>query len=122
MVRYLVLMFHPSFTHSVYFRLAILALTHQYTTGRVSRERYEELQAYFHDEVARLNPSLSESTASAPHPDDSGIRPSEEFRFTLFRHWNLYDSMYHSSYVASKLGIWKEKGKKRLQGLFAKMG
>lgn len=40
----------------------------------------------------------------------------------LFRHWNLYDAMYHSSYVASKLGIWKERGRKRLTGLLAKMG
>lgn len=40
----------------------------------------------------------------------------------MFRHWNLYDAMYHSSYVASKLGIWKEKGRKRLSGLLAKMG
>jgi cell division control protein 45 len=40
----------------------------------------------------------------------------------MFRHWNLYDAMYHSSYVASKLGIWKERGRKRLTGLLAKMG
>lgn len=40
----------------------------------------------------------------------------------LFRHWTLYDAMYHSSYVASKLGIWKEKGRQRLTGLLAKMG
>jgi hypothetical protein len=40
----------------------------------------------------------------------------------LFRHWTLYDAMYHSSYVASKLGIWKERGRKRLTGLLAKMG
>ena len=40
----------------------------------------------------------------------------------LFRHWNLYDAMYHSSYVASKLGIWKERGRKRLSGLLARMG
>ena len=40
----------------------------------------------------------------------------------MFRHWNLYDAMYHSSYVAGKLGIWKEKGRKRLSGLLAKMG
>jgi cell division control protein 45 len=30
--------------------------------------------------------------------------------------------MFHSSYVASKLGIWKERGRKRLTGLLAKMG
>ena len=40
----------------------------------------------------------------------------------LFRHWTLYDAMFHSSYVAGKLGIWKEKGRQKLTGLLAKMG
>lgn len=30
--------------------------------------------------------------------------------------------MYHSAYVANKLGTWKDRGRKRLQGLLAKMG
>lgn len=30
--------------------------------------------------------------------------------------------MVHSSYVASKLGIWQEKGRKKLTGLLAKIG
>lgn len=30
--------------------------------------------------------------------------------------------MYHSGYVASKMGIWREKGKGKLQGMLAKMG
>ena len=30
--------------------------------------------------------------------------------------------MFHSSYVAGKMGIWKEQGRKRLSGLLAKMG
>jgi cell division control protein 45 len=30
--------------------------------------------------------------------------------------------MYHSNYVASKLGIWRERGRKKLQNLLAQMG
>lgn len=56
------------------------------------------------------------------NPDDNSVYASDELRFMMFRHWNLYDAMYHSSYVASKLGIWKERGRKRLTGLLAKMG
>jgi len=44
------------------------------------------------------------------------------FRFCFFFFFFLYDAMYHSSYVASKLGIWKERGRKKLTGLLAKMG
>jgi cell division control protein 45 len=107
-------------------RLAILGLTYQYTSARISRDTYEQQHTVYHDEVSRLNPIFSDSQTShalnSLNPDDLSVRPTEELRFMLFRHWNLYDAMYHSSYVASKLGIWKEKGRKRLTGLLAKMG
>ncbi|TFK55169.1 CDC45-like protein [Heliocybe sulcata] len=105
--------------------LAILGLTHQYNTTRISREEYEKYHSIYYDEVFRLNPPLPADASSrlkSLHPDDQSVRATEELRFMLFRHWTLYDAMYHSSYVASKLGIWKEKGRKRLSGLLAKMG
>lgn len=108
-------------------RFAILGLTYQYTTSRISRTEYEKFHSVYHDEVARLNPAPSASLTNdqdfkALGPDDRSIYAAEELRFMMFRHWNLYDAMYHSSYVAGKLGIWKEKGRKRLTGLLAKMG
>lgn len=114
-------------------RLGILGLTEQYISSRISRESYDMYQSAFNDEVARLNVPRNQgllTTANAnanvttivTNPDDTNIRATEELRFTLFRHWTLYDAMYHSSYVASKLGIWKERGRKRLTGLLAKMG
>ncbi|KAL7424938.1 DNA replication initiation factor cdc45 [Cryptotrichosporon argae] len=102
--------------------LAILALTHQYTAARIDLETYEEHHAILLDEVARLNVEPEPGAKAAPDPDDRKVARSEEMRFMLFRHWNLYDAMLHSGYVASHMGIWKEKGRKRLQGLLAKMG
>jgi CDC45-like protein len=101
-------------------RLTILGLTYQYLTSKVSRDKYDFWHSLYLDEVARLNPPLPVNKTI--HPDDTSIRPSDELRFALFRHWNLYDAMYHSPYVASKLGIWKERGRKKLSGLLAKMG
>lgn len=40
----------------------------------------------------------------------------------LIRHWSLYDSMLHSSFLGTKLHIWSESGRKRLHKLLAKMG
>ncbi len=40
----------------------------------------------------------------------------------LFRHWSLFDAMFHSPYMATRLGIWKERGKKKLLELLAKAG
>lgn len=45
-----------------------------------------------------------------------------EYQFMLYRHWSLYDSMYHSPYIASKLLVWWSQGKQRLEELLAKMG
>ena len=101
-----------------------MGLTYQYTTSRISRAEYDKYHSIFYDEVFRLNPpaTAGSSATTSLHPDDSSIRATDELRFLLFRHWNLYDAMYHSSYVASKLGIWRERGRKKLSGLLAKMG
>lgn len=63
------------------------------------------------------------TNARAQDADDTSIRlvPSE-LRFVLYRHWSLETSMYHTAYVASKLGIWRERGLSKLRGLMAKMG
>ena len=117
--------------------LAILGATHQYVAGRIDRDTYEGYHELFLDEVVRLNVSPIPSTnrngngngvtsslgnGKTPNPDDRSITRTDELRFMLFRHWTLYDAMLHSGYVAGRLGIWKEKGRKRLQGLLAKMG
>ncbi|EJD02326.1 CDC45-like protein [Fomitiporia mediterranea MF3/22] len=106
---------------------AILGVTFQYATSRISREKYDQYYALYANEVKRLNKDVREdrrhyASNSARGPDDNSIRIVEELRFMLWRHWNLYDAMMHSGYVASKLNIWREKGRKRLHGLLAKMG
>ena len=106
---------------------AILGLTFQYTTSRISREVYDRYYTLYKDEVERLNKGVIKEgngtlANGARGPDDNSIRIVEDLRFMLWRHWNLYDAMMHSGYVANKLGIWKEKGRKKLHGLLAKMG
>ncbi len=101
---------------------AILGLTYQYITSRISRETYDQYYSLYEGEVRRLNAGVAPLHSGARGPDDNSIRLVEDLRFTLWRHWNLYDAMMHSGYVASKLGIWRERGKKKLHGLLAKMG
>ncbi|CAE6448890.1 unnamed protein product [Rhizoctonia solani] len=102
--------------------LAIIGLTYQYLSSRISRDDYDYWQLVYADEVARLNPRPDLSASAALHADDTGIRSCQELRFTLYRHWTLYDSMYHSPYVAGKMNIWKERGRRNLAAMFAKMG
>ncbi|KAI5802505.1 CDC45 family [Pyronema domesticum] len=102
--------------------------------------REDQVRGILKDEVRRLNPpdlngtsALTSGNANgvsgvtalqttARSPSDTSIRISPEYRFMLIRHWSLYDSMLHSSYLGTKLHIWSEHGRKRLHKLLAKMG
>ncbi|GLI79637.1 DNA replication initiation factor cdc45 [Penicillium ochrochloron] len=98
-------------------------------------QRGEHIRQILRDEVHRLNPpdplerdrdirgeinGVIPTTARSP--TDTSIRLSPEPRFLLVRHWSLYDSMLHSPYLATRLHVWTENGRKRLHKLLAKMG
>ena len=98
-------------------------------------QRGEHIRQILRDEVHRLNPpdpSERDRDArgeingviptTARSPTDTSIRLSPEPRFLLVRHWSLYDSMLHSPYLATRLHVWTENGRKRLHKLLAKMG
>ncbi|KAL9044063.1 MAG: hypothetical protein Q9214_002775, partial [Letrouitia sp. 1 TL-2023] len=99
-------------------------------------ERGERMRQVLRDEVRRLNPpdpndtrhEIARAEASgvipttARSPTDNSIRLSPEPRFLMIRHWSLYDSMLHSPYLAARLHIWSDIGRKRLHKLLAKMG
>ncbi|KAL2871912.1 cell division control 45 family protein [Aspergillus lucknowensis] len=98
-------------------------------------ERGERIRQVLRDEVHRLNPPdpnepnrdiRGEITGVIPttarSPTDKSIRLSPEPRFIMVRHWSLYESMLHSPYLASRLHVWTENGRKRLHKLLAKMG
>ncbi|PWW74336.1 CDC45-like protein [Tuber magnatum] len=105
--------------------------------GWVGTTREDQIRGVLRDEVRRLNspeaphPGSSSNASSsssnslqttARSPSDTAIRLSPEYRFMLIRHWSLYDSMLHSSFLGTKLHIWSESGRKRLHKLLAKMG
>lgn len=54
--------------------------------------------------------------------DKMKIKFDEEFRFLLYRHWTLFDSMYHSSYIGPRMSVWNMHGKEQLQTFLAFMG
>ncbi|KAL1953600.1 hypothetical protein VTO42DRAFT_2547 [Malbranchea cinnamomea] len=99
-------------------------------------ERGERIRQVLRDEVRRLNPVDEGEPArealrneangviptAARSPTDTSILLSPEPRLLLLRHWSLYDSMLHSPYLAPRLHVWSDIGKKRLRKLLAKMG
>lgn len=122
-------------------RLGILGLTEQYIHDKLTRSEYQKQMLYYKEQVAlqvqnsgadgntQLDADLglsmpqTEELKVAKNASDRSIHCEErEFRLVLFRHWSLWEAMYYSSYVATKLGIWKEKGRQRLTQLLAQMG
>ncbi|EEQ27525.1 DNA replication initiation factor cdc45 [Microsporum canis] len=99
-------------------------------------QRGERIRQILRDEVRRLNPPddgeagreamRSEVNGVIPtnarSPTDTSILLSPEPRLLLLRHWSLYDSMLHSPYLAPRLHVWNETGRKRVRKLLAKMG
>jgi cell division control protein 45 len=63
-----------------------------------------------------------EDGGSAKIPLNRRIAPIRDYRFTLTKHWTLHDAMLYSPYVATRLQTWREKGRRNLELLLAKMG
>lgn len=64
----------------------------------------------------------SEASAEDYSSRDGRIRYEPEFRFMLTRHWTLFNSMLHSRYMATRLAVWRDKGRRLLETFIVKMG
>eukprot|EP00904_Undaria_pinnatifida_P002618 jgi/Undpi1/12357/HiC_scaffold_5.g02029.m1 len=108
--------------------LAIVGLTDQYIHQRIDQEIYHMVVAQLQQHVVAKNNKNSLETSSAdgktlvPVSEMGRITCDMEFRFMLHRHWSLYESMYYSNFVASKLNVWNSNGRHRLEEFLAKMG
>lgn len=111
--------------------LAIVGVTEMFLFDRVSREKYILQVAELQDEVSRTcSESAQEMTMddgkgqvlNVTAAEDNRIVFEEEFRFMMYRHWSLLDSMTHSDYVAAKLEVWTSMGQKKLKTMIAQMG
>ena len=107
--------------------LAIVGTTQHYLHGNMDQTRYVGLVQEYQQEVMAKN---SDSARQLVTSDGTEVRVAEngrivfeeDFRFMLHRHWSLYNAMYFSDYVATRLGIWKPEGKAKLERFLAKMG
>ncbi|KAF5101695.1 hypothetical protein D0Z00_000769 [Geotrichum galactomycetum] len=85
-------------------------------------------------EVLRLNPnaniptslitsaSTTTTSTNGSVSEENSLYIETDYPFYLLRHWTLYDSMSHSSYVSAKLRLYTDEGRRRLHKMLAKMG
>lgn len=103
--------------------LAVVGVTDQFLHERIDEIVYNRFVSWAADEIKHFTPDPDPSVDNGRRPPQAGqIQLHTEYRFMLVRHWNLYDSMYNSKYVATRLGIWRDGGKRKLKLLLSKVG
>ena len=103
--------------------MAVIGVTSQIVAEQISLEKYESEMEELSTLVGSLNPPLNaQEERSMSGMEEGRISRMDDFRFMLYRHWSLYQGMYHSSYIATRLAIWKDKGKRRLENLLTTIG
>ncbi|KAL3681930.1 hypothetical protein R1sor_024886 [Riccia sorocarpa] len=108
--------------------MACVALTDQFIHERISNERYQSnfmtleqhVRSAGHLDVA-ATATLKDGT-KVRVPDVMRIKVDDEPRLMLVREWTLFDSMVNSSYTATKLKTWTDRGMYSLKLLLANMG
>lgn len=114
--------------------LAIVGLTDQLVHERIEYERYvceaQSLQA----EVGTLNQDSGDDSREADGDDGTRVTVKQhistrlridsvqELRLLLMRHWTVYEALQHSPYIASRLGLYQQAGREKLDIWLARMG
>ncbi len=96
-----------------------MGVTFQQVMELVSSDAYESHVGWLRERCLQLNKATIEDEFGNR---DGRIRFEAEFRFMLTRHWSLFNSMLHSRYMATRLAVWRDKGKRLLETFIVKMG
>lgn len=116
---------------------AILGLTEHFELEKIDNDRYDILFDIIKKEVSRfandqpLFITIENEDEEVIYPAGKVkvplfvsfyISPSNELRCPLLRQWTLNDSMRASSFLASRLRLWTQKGNDYLRDLLARAG
>ena len=98
-----------------------MGVTSQQIMELGSTTSYETETSWLRERCLQLNRETIESNELISDRDGR-IKYEPEFRFMLTRHWTLFNSMLHSQYIATRLGVWRDKGRRMLETFIVKMG
>jgi cell division control protein 45 len=112
---------------------AILGVTDQYQRSHINADEYddmcEQLKILLGDHLTTASERIRYTARGEGEEEvvvsgfEAGqIQSVTEFRFFLYRHWSLFEAMYHSPYIASKIPVWQAQGTVKLKELLAKTG
>jgi hypothetical protein len=79
------------------------------------------LQVQKGQQARPLEDSAVANGGSSVRHDTLTVARIQDLRLTLMRHWTLMDALLNSSYTASRMQTWGEKGRANVKLLLAKM-
>lgn len=119
----------------------ILGVTDMHINNKISEQQYLTSVNECGKEVHRLNPDtkntlMDNMTYQSENDNTQYMRTQvkttrmevgkicqqEDLNLFLLRHWNLYDSLFYSKLIISKLKTWVQDGDKNLLKLIAHLG
>ena len=95
-----------------------IGIADQYLTLKIDAKTYFDAIQYLQDEMDLPTIQVTESLQHQKTQMSFKI----DCQLLLLRHWNLYDSLYHTKEIASKLGVWNVRGQENFRVLLADMG
>lgn len=115
--------------------LAIVGLTDQLVHERIEYEKYVGEAQALQAEVGALNQDGGDETREVAGEEGGQsvsvrqhiasrlrIDSVQELRLSLMRHWTVYEALRHSPYIASRLGLYQQAGRDKLDVWLARMG
>jgi cell division control protein 45 len=119
---------------------AIIGTTSQYLDNLIDEDHYLNNVQLFQSELSRIEFTFEKdevnnlenldhleneaifATEKAEKFHEGRICKEKECKLMLLRHWSLFDSLNYSTFIATKLRVWSERGRNRLSMLLSKMG
>ena len=103
---------------------AILGVTDTFLRVKVTEELYTSYCMQLKEELYNhmLNNFNSkylindgDKEVMIPGSKSGHINEELEYRFYMYRHWSLFESMLHSDYMAAKMSVWQSIGANKLK-------
>ncbi|EKE41756.1 hypothetical protein ENUP19_0296G0021 [Entamoeba nuttalli] len=97
---------------------AAIGVCDQYISLKINAKTYVHAIQYFIDNLQLETLEITDLLQTVKTP----MCVKMDCQLMLLRHWTLYDSLFHTREIASKLGIWTSRGKEKFDVLIADMG
>lgn len=110
---------------------AIIGMTDHFVNERMTSEDYRRYAKNVANEVLLSNSQqrlevIMDNGVAIPvtsiNTDQGIVVVEKDLRLMLYRHWNLYDSLFHTSFMAARLNTWREQGRENVHLLLASIG